>query len=83
MLRKKFNFPSKSNRSKHQEKPRFLRRFFKKLLPTFLRTYFPGRKVTPPPKSVFHMCIWPSASLANATELLSVLGIDVFLQAKI
>jgi hypothetical protein len=39
---------------------------------SFLRTYFPGRKVTPPPKSVFHSCIWASVDLTNANELLSV-----------
>jgi len=33
-----------------------------------------GRKVSPPPKSVFHSCIWPSAGIAIATELLYVLG---------
>ena len=30
------------------------------------------RKVTPLQKSVFHICIWPSAGIAIATELLSV-----------
>jgi|LakMenE01Jun11ns_1017448.scaffolds.fasta_scaffold9949311_4 hypothetical protein len=50
---------------------------------SFLLTYFPGQKVSPRPKSVFHSCIWPSANLANAIELLYVLGIGIFLQAKI
>jgi hypothetical protein len=47
---------------------------FLKVTSHFFANLLPGRKVSPPPKSVFHSCIWPSVGLANATELLYVSG---------
>ena len=66
---KKPKFPHPNLTDPSTKKTTIFEALFLKVTSHFFVNLLPGRKVTPPPKSVFHSCIWPSESLANAREL--------------